>query len=108
MNTGSHSRFATIIYFAILYACVEVIALYHLKKKNVPIAIICYVFIAFILVNAYEYVEIGHMNIITSVISIMLSFLISYMYLGEKVNKYTFIAIIFALLAIYFSHLSDE
>lgn len=108
MTIDSDSKFLTILYFAVLYACVEVIALYNLKKKNVPIALICYVFIAFILLNAYEYVEIGHMNIMTSVVSIMLSFVISHIYLQEKVNKYTIISIIFALLAIYFVHLSDE
>jgi drug/metabolite transporter (DMT)-like permease len=108
MNIYLNSKFLTIIYFAILYACVEVSAFYNLKKNNIPVALICYVFISFILLYAYDHINIGLMNIVTSVISIILSFFISYMYLGEKINKYTIIALIFALLAIYFAYISDE
>ena len=108
MKVDTQSKFFIVVCFAILYACVEVIALYNLKKKNVPIALICYVFIAFILLNAYEYEGIGHMNIMTSVVSITLSFVISYMYLEERMNKYTVLSIIFAFLAIYFIYLSNE
>jgi len=103
-----HPSFWIVISLAFFYAIVEVAAFYNLKHKNVVIAVICYLLIICILLKAYEYKDIGHMNLITSIISISLSYTISYLYLGEKINKYTFIAVVFAILAIYFAHLSDE
>lgn len=102
------SRFFIVLMFAIAVSSVEVIALYHLKKRKMEISLICYFIIALLLTKAYEYEGIGHMNLMCSTVSIMLSYTIGNIYFGEPVNKYTYLAIIFALLAIYFAHLSDE
>lgn len=108
MIEASNCKFPIVILLACFYAVVEVTALYNIKTGNVGIALICYLLIVTILMKAYEYEGIGHMNLITSIVSISLGYTIGHMYLEEKMNKYTILAMIFAVLAIYFAYLSDE
>lgn len=102
------SKFWLIFLLAIFYATIEVTALYHLKKRKIIVAIMCYSLIICILLKAYEYSDIGYMNLMTSIVSISLSFTISHLYLGEKVNTYVILSIACVILAIYFAHLAEE
>lgn len=103
-----NQRFWIVIQFALFISLVEVFAQFSLKSGNIWFGFIGYAIIAMILLKAYNYEGLGHMNLVWSCVSIIMCYIMGYLYFGEPANKYTFIAIIFAMLAIYFAHMSDE
>jgi multidrug transporter EmrE-like cation transporter len=59
--------------------------------------------------NVYdESIGMGHMNLVWSCTSIIICYIISHFVYKESINKYTVIAILLAIAAIYFAHQSDE
>jgi len=48
------------------------------------------------------------MNLVWSSISIITCYILGKLYFNEPFNRYTVVAIILAILAIYFAHRSDE
>ena len=107
-HLGPNQRFWIVIQFALLISFIEVFAQFSLKSGQVWFGFMGYAFIVLILLRAYKYEGLGHMNMIWSCVSIIMCYIMGYLYFNEPVNKYTFIAIIFAMLAIYFAHMSDE
>lgn len=104
-----NQRFSIVIRFALLICLVEMFSQATLKHNRYPIlGIIGYVVLSIILYNSYNYESMGHMNLVWSCVSIISAFVVSHYLFGEKINRYTILAIIYALLAIHTAHLSDE
>ena len=103
-----NQRFWIVIQFAIFISAIEAFAQLNIKNHNIFLGFLGYTIIVFVLYKAYNYEGLGHMNLVWSCLSIIIAYIVGYIYFKEKMNKYTFIAVIFALLAIYFAHLSDE
>jgi multidrug transporter EmrE-like cation transporter len=74
-----------------------------LMTAGVAYAVICY-----LLYTSYQYDGIGHVNLLWSCISIVLAYAVGVSFFDEHINKYGYLAILFACIAIYFSHLNDE
>ena len=101
-------RFRTVILFGIVISLVEVYAQYSLKSRRVFFGVLGYIVVAMILLNSYNYEALGHMNLVWSCVSIIMCFVIGFFVFKEPFNKYTFLSVCFALIAIYLGHLSDE
>jgi multidrug transporter EmrE-like cation transporter len=108
-------RFKTVIFLVTVIAFIECYAQYNLRKGKLTnndnciiISAILYGFVCFLLFKTYHYDGMGHINLIWSCISILLAYIVGVFIFKEHINKYGIIAIMFALLAIYFSHLNDE
>ena len=101
-------RFRTVILFGIIISFVEVYAQYSLKSKRKLFGIIGYIVVALILFKSYDYEALGHMNLVWSCISIILCFVLGVIIFKEPFNKYTFLSVCFALIAIYLGYLSDQ
>ena len=108
-NRTPNERFWIVIKFALVISIVEMFSQTILKHRKYPFLGICgYIIVALILYNSYNYEGMGHMNLVWSCASIIFCYAASFYCFGEKINNYTFVAISFAILSIYFSHLSDE
>ena len=107
-NLNPNERFYLVILFGICISLVEAFSQYSLKSKNLIIGVIGYIIVSYILFNSYNYEALGHMNLMWSCISIVLCFIVGVFFFNEPFNRYTFSAVIFALIAIYLGHLSDE
>lgn len=103
-----NKRFWIVIKFALLISFIEAFAQYHLKNDTPYLGILGYIGVACVLIISYKYENLGHMNLVWSCVSIIVCYALGYYYFKEPINKYTFIAISCALLAIYFAHKSDE
>lgn len=104
-----------IIIFAIIFICLfEASAQVCLKKfdsnnKNTYFYFIIGAILYFFVVNllCYCYTQKGrvsNVNIMWSSMSIIIVIIFAFIFLKENVNKYQIIAIVFALLAIYFAN----
>ncbi len=110
-----HERFLKLIQLVLLIAIVETISLICLKKGNnegnFNLAL-CgwggYLIVIYILCKTLSFEGIGKVNLVWNCITIITAFITGHLLFNEKVNKYTFYAIIFALIAIYLIHLSSE
>ncbi len=107
-HSNPNKRFYIVILFGLLISLVEAYSQYSLKSSRVVIGMIGYVLVAYILFTSYNYEALGHMNLVWSCISIVVCFIIGVFVFKEPFNKYTFMAVCFALVAIYLGHLSDE
>lgn len=105
---NSNERFYLVIVFGICISLVEVFSQYSLKSNRLLVGLVGYIVVAYILFKSYNYEALGHMNLIWSCISIILCFIVGVFVFKEPFNKYTFMAVCFALIAIYLGHLSDE
>ena len=110
-----NERLKIILVLVVSISFIECYAQYNLrngrKNNNVNCLIISallYGFICYLLYTTYQYEGMGHVNLIWSCLSITLAYLVGVFIFNEHINKYGIIAIGFALLAIYFSHLNDE
>jgi multidrug transporter EmrE-like cation transporter len=108
-------RFRIIIALVVAIAFVECYAQYNLKKgkKNgdhhcLIISALMYGIICFLLYTSYQYDGMGHINLMWSCVSIIFAYIVGVIVFDEYINKNGYIAIGFALLAIYFSHKNDE
>jgi multidrug transporter EmrE-like cation transporter len=73
----------------------------------IAIGIVGYIMVALLLVTAYRYEDMGHMNMTWSCLSIVTAYLMGYLLFQEHINNYTIMSIALALSAIYVGHLSD-
>lgn len=103
-----NERFHTVLKLAILISLVEAFSQAQLKNDTFILGLLGYMCVAYILYQSYHYEGMGHMNLVWSCTSIIICYIISYVLYKEPINKYTLIAIFFAILAIYFAHQSDE
>ncbi len=78
------------------------------NKTYLLVAIVFYTVIVLLLFYSYNFEGLGHMNMVWSCVSIVLAFVIGYIFFKEPFNKFTILAIILASFAIYFAHLADE
>lgn len=101
-------RFIRVIKLAILISLIELVGQYNLKNKKIIYGVIGYIGVALLLSLSYDYEGFGHMNLVWSCISIITCYIIGYYLFNEPFNKYTKIAIILSMMAIYFAHKSDE
>lgn len=114
-NLAPNGRFWIVILFGLFIASLECIAqvnlkYYHYNNKKICLAIgmLFYLFVSLVLMNSYKYEGLAHMNLVWSCMSIIFAFTVGALIFGENFNKYTVLAIFFALLAIYCAHLQDE
>ena len=108
-------RFRIVIGLVVAISFVECYAQYNLKrgrKNNEPhcllISAILYGIICFLLYTSYQYEGMGHVNLIWSCVSIIFAYIVGIFVFDEYINNYGYLALFFALLAIYFSHKNDE
>ena len=114
-------KFIKTIQLVILIAIIETFTQVSLKHgsttgilgngDNVEIyliyGIIGYCIIAYILWNNFSFDGMGQVNLLWNCITTVTAFIAGYFLFKETVNKYTGYSIVFALMAIYFSYLSD-
>lgn len=103
-----NERFHIVLKFAFLISLVEGFSQANLKNDKFTVGLIGYFCVAYILYQAYHYEGMGHMNLVWSCTSIIVCYIIGYVFYKESINKYTILAILLAILAIYFAHQSDE
>jgi multidrug transporter EmrE-like cation transporter len=108
-------RFRIVIALVVAISFVECYAQYNLKKgkKNgdhncLIISFLLYGIICVLLYTSYQYEGMGHVNLMWSCISIIFAYIVGVFIFDEYINKYGYLALFFALLAIYFSHKNDE
>ena len=106
---------SNVIHLVLLIAIVETISLVCLKKgnnDNVPFFTFCgsfgYLLVVYILYKALSNEGIGKVNLMWNCVTIITAFITGNLLFNEKVNKYTFYSIVFALIAIYFLYLSGN
>lgn len=73
------------------------------KWHMLTIGIVLYTVVAFVLCYSYRSVKMGSINLTWSCLSIVNAFLVGWLVFGEQINRYGFIAIGFALLAVCFA-----
>lgn len=67
-----------------------------------------YILIGYLLHYAYHKFPLSKLNVIWSCITIILAMVIGYIFYDEPLNKWKMLAVMFALMAIYFTYLSEE
>jgi drug/metabolite transporter (DMT)-like permease len=92
----------------LIIALTESIAQNNLKNRNLLTGMFVYMGVGYVLHYSYHYYALSKVNIMWSSISIILATLLGYMLYNEKLTKDSFIAMGFALLAVYFSNRSDN
>lgn len=114
-NLGPNDRFWIVILFGLAIASLECIAQINLKYYSIHKHTFClitgllfYLLVSLTLMNSYKYEGLGHMNLVWSCMSIIFALSVGTLIFNENFNKYTVLAISFALLAIYCAHLQDE
>ena len=83
-NLTPNQRFWLVIKFALVISFVESISQVNIKNKNLFIGLIGYFIIVFILYNAYNYEGLGHMNLVWSCVSIIMCYLMGYLFFEES------------------------
>jgi multidrug transporter EmrE-like cation transporter len=77
-------------------------------KKELYIGMLGYAAIAYFLWKSLHYKGIGIVNLMWNCITLVTGFMIGYLLFEEKINRYTMLAMIFALMSIYFAYLSEK
>jgi drug/metabolite transporter (DMT)-like permease len=114
-NKTPNERFWVVLWIILAITFVEACAQTSLKSARVkkmphlaPLGIVLYAIVALLLYYLYRYEGLGHVNIVWSCLSIIVAILIGCILFKEPHNKYTYIAIVAAFVAIYFAHRADE
>ena len=113
------NNFNIIIKYVLLIALIETIAMSSLKKgsyqssnaNNYPyivIGMLCYTTIAYILYITFKLGGIGYVNLLWNCITLITGIIIGSLLFKERINHFTCLSFITALLAIYFAYLSNE
>jgi len=106
-------KFIKTIQVVILIAIIEIFSKINLKygsgkdKRYLLYGIIGYSIVAYYLWKSYIFADLGQLNLLWNSITTILAFIAGYYLFKEPVNKYTGYSIVFALLSIYFSYLSE-
>jgi drug/metabolite transporter (DMT)-like permease len=80
----------------------------HSKWKCVGIAALAYLMVCYLLYISYEHEGMGSVNLMMSSISILFATTVGVCIFGEHINMYGYLAILFAIMAIYFSYLNNK
>ena len=92
-----------------IISLVEMISQYMMKKdRRLVFGVIGYSLIAYILFRTLEYRGMGEVNLMWNVITTIMSAMIGYYYFKERTNRFTYYAILFAIIALYFNYLSEK
>jgi len=110
-----NENFAKIINLILIIAIVETLSLICLKEgevNNKKLFILCgilgYIIVAYVLCKTLTFEGIGQVNLVWNCVTILTAFIAGHLLFNEKVNKYTFYAIVFAVIAIYLAQLSSD
>ena len=110
-----NENFSKIINLILIIAIVETLSLICLKEgeiNNKRHFILCgilgYIIVAYVLCKTLTFEGIGQVNLVWNCITILTAFIAGHLLFNEKVNKYTFYAIVFAIIAIYLAQLSSD
>jgi hypothetical protein len=108
LKLNPNARFWIVIKFALIISIIESISQASIKGQRIIYGFIGYGMIVLLLSKSYNYEGLGHMNLVWSCVSIITCYIIGCIGFNEQINKYTFLAILFAIMAIYLAHCSDE
>ncbi len=111
--------FTTAISLIFLITLSEAIAQTCLKKANgtphgpecnklIVIGMVAYMLVAWLLFNTYKFTNLGHTNLVWSCLSIVVAFLMGWLFFNEAVNGFAVLSIGLACAAIACAHLSTE
>lgn len=110
-----NENFSKIINLILIIAIVETLSLICLKegetnKKThfILCGILGYIIVAYVLCKTLKFEGIGKVNLVWNCVTILTAFIAGHLLFNEKVNKYTFYAIVFAMIAIYLAQLSSD
>ena len=110
-----NENFSKIINLILIIAIVETLSLICLKEgeiNNKRHFILCgilgYIIVAYVLCKTLTFEGIGQVNLVWNCVTILTAFIAGHLIFNEKVNKYTFYAIVFAIIAIYLAQLSSD
>lgn len=114
-NKTPNERFWLVIWIIVAITIVEACAQATLKTARakkigylVPLGVLFYAIVAYLLFMTYKYEGLGHVNLVWSCASIIIAILVGCLLFNEPHNKYTYIAVVLAFSAIYFAHRADE
>ena len=79
----------------------------HGVEKYLIYGAIGYAVIAYCLWNSFITANMGQVNLIWCCSSIIVAFIAGYLLFQEPINRYTLYSIMFVLIAVYFSYLSE-
>jgi drug/metabolite transporter (DMT)-like permease len=112
---STNNNFEKVIQLILLIAIVETFSLICLKEGNIngkQKFILCgflgYIVVVYILCKTLTFEGIGQVNLVWNCMTIFTAFAAGHLLFNEKVNKYTFYAIVFAVIAIYLAQLSSD
>ena len=110
-----NENFSKIINLILIIAIVETLSLICLKEGEVNnkrhfilCGILGYIIVAYVLCKTLTFEGIGQVNLVWNCITILTAFIAGHLLFNEKVNKYTFYSIVFAVIAIYLAQLSSD
>lgn len=113
MKNGKQ-KFIKTIQLVALIAIIETITQINLKngtfkdnKTYLLYGMIGYCFIAYVLWINFTFDGMGQVNLLWNCMTTITAFVAGYIIFNESMNRYTYYSIMFAVLAIYFSYLSD-
>jgi drug/metabolite transporter (DMT)-like permease len=112
---NSKDNFIKVIQLILIIAIVETFSLICLKEGNnngnshfILCGFLGYIVVVYILCKTLAFEGIGQVNLVWNCVTIFTAFAAGHIMFNEKVNKYTFYAIVFAVIAIYLAQLSSE
>lgn len=110
-----NDKFSKVIQLILIIAVVETLSLICLKEGETNTKhhfILCgflgYIIVTYILCKTLSFEGIGQVNLVWNCMTIFTAFAAGHLLFNEKVNKYTFYAIVFAVVAIYLAQLSSD
>ena len=110
-----NENFSKIINLILIIAIVETLSLICLKEGEINkkshfilCGILGYIIVAYVLCKTLTFEGIGQVNLVWNCVTILTAFIAGHLIFNEKVNKYTFYAIVFAIIAIYLAQLSSD
>jgi len=99
------------VQYILIICCLDAVTRYSLKKsiiKNDKIYLyITYpitLLVLYMMYKLYHHHDTGYITITRSYISILFAYIVGYLFLNEKFNKYTFIVCALIIVTLYFAH----
>lgn len=86
----------------LVIAFIESVAQNQLKHSRLYAGMAVYTMVGYLLHYSYHHFELSKVNVMWSSLSIVLATLLGYMLYDEKITQDSIIAMVFALLAVYF------
>jgi len=117
-NIKMRNEYLLLFQFILIISLVETISLGMMKqstysngnnsKYELSIGIIGYMIIAYFLWKSLFYEGVGMVNLLWNCITLVTGFMIGYLIFNERINRYTYGAIFFTIIAIYMAYLSEK